>query len=527
MDLLIAALSVIREIRDSGARTSRQESPSPTEAEPASALAIAPIGPAIQVARAASAQQRHTSPQRPARPKPPPRNGDRDRPDPAPDRPDLPHALIDRDAVDVVRRLRKAGHIAYLVGGCVRDLSLGLIPKDFDVATSARPEEIRAVFRNCRIIGRRFRLAHVFFRNNKIIETATFRANAAPVDPEEETAAAPADLMIRHDNVFGTEQEDALRRDFTINGLFYDPQSGRIIDHVGGLEDLKLRRVRMIGNPDIRLREDPVRILRAVRIAAKTDLAIDPELLASMERHKGEIAKCAKPRLFEETMRLFRGGSGEKGLRLLHSTGVLESVLPRLAAYLDQARVDGDREREEAPFRHFAALDTLARRGGVTDVVVIAALLHAPIEAELELIDPSKRMTAVVDLTIDHAAEMGATRKMTERLRQVLMTQRHFEKQSGKRSRRRVPPEALMRRAYFAEALDVFELVALATKSEESLVEVGLWRDRPAEPIDDDGPEEADEPTPHAGATPTSSPRRRRRRRGGRGGDTAAATPTV
>jgi poly(A) polymerase len=431
---------------------------------------------------------------------------------PAPERAELPHAAIDRDALDVVRRLRRAGHVAYLVGGCVRDLSLGLSPKDFDVATSARPEEIRAVFRNCRIIGRRFRLAHVFFRGGKIIETATFRANttaaAAPEGDEE------SDLLIRHDNVFGTEEEDALRRDFTINGLFYDPQSGRIIDHVGGLDDLRLRRVRMIGNPDIRLREDPVRILRAVRIAAKTKLSIDPELLASMERHRAELSKCAAARLFEERMRLFRGGAGEKSLRLLEETGVLDSVFPLVAAHLAQARAGGATDEAELLFAHIAALDGLAQRGEVSDVVILGAVLHAPVAALVAARKNAEPLAAVEEL-LERAAELGATRKMTERLRQIILAQRHLERPGGKRRQRRVPPEALMRRAYFAEALDLFEIVARATQHEESLVELSLWRERgPVAP--EAGEPEGEEPSPHASTTPTQSSRRRRRRRGGR-----------
>jgi poly(A) polymerase len=234
-------------------------------------------------------------------------------------------------------RLRRHGHSAYLVGGCVRDLSLGLTPKDFDVATSAKPEEIRGIFRNCRIIGRRFRLAHVYFRGGKIIETATFRANITQPEFEEEGGEAP-DLLIRQDNVFGTEEQDAQRRDFTINGLFFDPTSGRIIDHVGGRADLEARTVRMIGNPDVRLREDPVRILRAVRIAAKTKLKIDPELMAAMQRHKDEIARCSKPRQFEETMR----SSAPTG-RAPHDAaraGPLAPVLPALATFLDESLAD-------------------------------------------------------------------------------------------------------------------------------------------------------------------------------------------
>src|SRR5947207_6589105 len=153
--------------------------------------------------------------------------------------PEIPDERLDPDAVKVVRRLRRAGYTSYLVGGCVRDLLLGMRPKDFDVATSAHPNQVKETFRNSRLIGRRFRLAHVFFRGGKIIEVSTFRKS-----PLDELADLPQDLLIRHDNVFGTEVEDARRRDFTINALFYDVDEGRVVDHVAGKDDLKARLVR-------------------------------------------------------------------------------------------------------------------------------------------------------------------------------------------------------------------------------------------------------------------------------------------
>src|SRR5690348_8469631 len=198
----------------------------------------------------------------------------------------IPVAHIDPDAIKVVRRLRRHQHTAYLVGGCVRDLLLARTPKDFDIATSATPDEIKDLFRNCRIIGRRFRLAHIFF-GSKIIETSTFRANPREaIEGEEEENG---ELLIRRDNVFGSAEEDARRRDFTINGLFYDPESGNVIDYVAGLADLEQRVVRTIGDPDIRFREDPVRILRAVKFAARLGFSIEPATYAAMLAHRGEI----------------------------------------------------------------------------------------------------------------------------------------------------------------------------------------------------------------------------------------------
>jgi poly(A) polymerase len=240
--------------------------------------------------------------------------------------PSLDRAAIDPDADRVVRKLTRAGHKAYLVGGCVRDLLVAKTPKDFDVATSATPNEIKATFRNCRIIGRRFRLAHVFF-GAKIIETSTFRAN--PRDEDDH------DLLIRRDNVFGTETEDARRRDFTINGLFYDVEREEVIDHVGGLADLEAKLIRTIGDPDIRFQEDPVRILRAVKFAARLDFGFEPATWRALLRWRGEISKCAPPRLLEEVHRLMRGGAARRSFELLVETGVLAVLSPYLAGLLE------------------------------------------------------------------------------------------------------------------------------------------------------------------------------------------------
>lgn len=477
MDWLITALSALRELKDYRGRRAGRSDPAPADPKaPSPSLTIEPIGPAMDTS-VVSNQRNNGKPRRPPPPRqaPPAPPAEPPRPDGATD---LPHQLIDRDALDVVRRLRRHGHLAYLVGGCVRDLSLGLTPKDFDIATSARPEEIRAVFRNCRIIGRRFRLAHVYFRGGKIIETATFRAQAGTQETEEESEE-PADLLIRHDNIFGTAEEDARRRDFTINGLFYDPAAGKIIDYVNGIEDLKSRTVRMIGNPDIRLREDPVRILRAVRIAAKTGLSIDPELLQAMARHRGDIARCSRPRLLEETMKLFRAGFAERGFSLLLELGLLGTVLARLDRSLSDARAQGDGVAEAAVRAHLDALDRLVRRQGTTDAVVLGALYLPWIEAQLEQVDSGHRTVRTAEVVAEIAAEMSATRRTTERLRQLLLAQRHLERPPpGKRGRRRGSPGALMTRPYFVEALDLFEIRMRA--ADQPLDEVERWRARSA-----------------------------------------------
>ena len=227
---------------------------------------------------------------------------------------------MDPDALKVLYRLRQYDHTAYLVGGSVRDLLLGRRPKDFDIGTSAHPYQVKKLFRNCWIIGRRFRLAHVKF-GTKVIEVATFRRQVAPGEevvqdgvPAPDPAAPDGRTLVHHDNTFGTPEEDAFRRDFTINALVYDIATFSIIDYVGGLEDLRAGIVRSIGDPDVRLHEDPVRMLRAIALAARLDFTIEPTLLASIRRHRHEIAKSSPPRLLEEYYKILRTGVVGKGV---------------------------------------------------------------------------------------------------------------------------------------------------------------------------------------------------------------------
>ena len=214
----------------------------------------------------------------------------------------IPKNALDQDALKVVGRLRRHGHKAYFVGGCVRDLLLGRVPKDYDIGTTARPRQVKQLFRNSRIIGRRFRLVHVVF-GRKIIEVATFRSQ----DPDKgqeiegETASdSDSDLLIRTDNVYGTAEDDAFRRDFTVNGLFYEPEADEVIDFVGGLPDLDKRIIRTIGDPDVRMREDPVRMIRAVKFAARLGFALDPPTYDALIRHRAEVQRSAAPRVAEK-----------------------------------------------------------------------------------------------------------------------------------------------------------------------------------------------------------------------------------
>lgn len=230
---------------------------------------------------------------------------------------------IDANAAYVILKLRQAGYKAYLVGGGVRDLLLKQRPKDFDISTSAKPEEIRSLFRNAILIGRRFRLAHIRFGKN-IIEVSTFRAG----DP------ATADLIVR-DNVWGTEEEDVLRRDFTINGLFYDPESETVIDYVDGYPDLEKRVLRTIGQPDVRFIQDPVRMIRLIKFCARFDFNIDKPTFEALLGCKDEIVKSSSARILEELLRMLESGSAKPFFHLLHEYGLLKPLLPSIAEYFD------------------------------------------------------------------------------------------------------------------------------------------------------------------------------------------------
>ncbi|MCL2450843.1 MAG: polynucleotide adenylyltransferase PcnB [Polyangiaceae bacterium] len=313
---------------------------------------------------------------------------------------------IDPDAGKVVRRLERSGYQAYLVGGCVRDLLLGGKPKDFDIATSARPEDVRALFRNCRIIGRRFRLAHILFGAGKVIEVATFRRNPAMEAPDEEAGEVFDDLLIRSDNVFGEAHEDALRRDFTMNALFYDLDRRQVLDWCGGMHDVSRRAIHTIGDPMVRFREDPIRILRAVKFAARLDLGIAPDVYDAMVATRDDLAKSARPRLFEEILRLLRGGAAHRSMWLLWETGAMSVVLPELAAFLDdEEATNGGAGRF---FRKMGAIDAMTRARGraLDDVVLWSLLLKEPLDeacagerdkarAAAEFLDPVIERVAV------------------------------------------------------------------------------------------------------------------------------------
>ncbi|WNG45804.1 polynucleotide adenylyltransferase PcnB [Archangium minus] len=425
---------------------------------------------------------------------------------------------LDPDALKVIHRLHAHGHEAYLVGGCVRDLMLGRTPKDFDIATSAHPGEVRAIFRNCRLIGRRFRLAHIYFKGGKIIEVSTFRANPTELDASNGAEAAAdtgaengeegseaeesQDLLITHDNVFGTAEQDARRRDFTMNGLFYDVAEGRVIDYVRGRRDIDERYIRTIGDPEIRMREDPVRILRAVRFASKLGLDIESRTYAAMEGAVEDLPRCAPARLLEETFRLIRGGVAAPSLRLLAALDALKILLPPVAAYFKE---NGRRGRETF-YAYVEALDRRVSSGEPLDDAILLAALLVPIAQAgpvVESQDPAVRPSVaqgIEDLLAEFVQTARLPRRIAERCRLLLIAQRTL---SGERRRR---TGAFRRHPLFNDALVVFEISVEATGQHREALEA--WKRGEVPSLKPEGG------TSEGGEAPRK--RRRRRRRSGR-----------
>jgi poly(A) polymerase len=370
---------------------------------------------------------------------------------------------IDPDALKVVRRLTRYGYQAYLVGGCVRDLLLSRTPKDFDVATSARPHDVKALFRNCRIIGRRFRLAHILFGGSKVIEVATFRR-----DPNLELEGSEwteddgpdgshavrvkgkhrdEDLLIRQDNAWGEPHEDAARRDFTINALFYDIDRQEIVDYVGGLDEIERRVIRTIGAPDVRFREDPVRILRAIKFAARLDLGIEPDVYDAMIAYREELLRAARPRLLEELLRLLRGGAARRSFWIAWETGVLSVLLPELSSFLDD-----DTKCRTRLWKRLSLVDAKIAAGvTLPDPVLLATLLQEPVEEAIE--GERDVLVAVGDALAEAVERLAIPRRLVDRLRSVLAAQKRLR--AGKVG-------SLARRDFFGDAAATFALDAAA-----------------------------------------------------------------
>jgi len=405
---------------------------------------------------------------------------------------------IDPDALKVLYRLHNNEYVAYLVGGSVRDLLLGRRPKDFDIGTSAHPYQVKKLFRNCWIIGRRFRLAHVRF-GTKTIEVATFRrqvsaeelaAGDADTPPEAPAGEPSVDRLVHRDNTFGTPEEDAFRRDFTINALFYDIGTFSVIDFTGGLEDLKAGIVRSIGDPATRFHEDPVRMLRAVAMAARLGFTIDLPIDEAIADCRGLIAESAPARLVEEFYKLLRSGASEQAFRMLAERRLLEPMAGEL-----QSR-SGDRL-----WQSLAALDAYRKRfADVPAALTNAVLLGSLVLPVTDLPRRAAAPTADGDATTREPrlllGMLPFARRDVERLRQILGLQRRL-RDTGLSPRAR---RALMHRGPFAEAMTWLEIHGNAPDVVEH------WRGFIEAAGTYEGDAAADEPT-------EPRPRRRRRRR--------------
>jgi poly(A) polymerase len=390
----------------------------------------------------------------------------------------------------------------------VRDLLLGRVPKDFDVGTDAHPQAVRRLFRNCRLIGRRFRLAHILFAGGKVIEVATFRRRPEEVDPN-----AP-ELLMTSDNTFGTAREDALRRDFTINGLFYDIADFSVIDYVGGLEDLEAGLIRTIGDAEIRFREDPVRMMRAVEFASRLGFALTPDAYEAILNHRKEIVKSAPPRVTEELSQTLKGGHALPTFLLMREVGLLDVLLPELTEVLREYDPDHQQGTAHLFWALLDALDRERRRGRVFDDAVLYSLFFLPIvRARVSAASPGGDPDAdllsglVEEIVSPIALRMALPHAVTHRIKQALAI-------VGRLSHRpdnRIGTRRLAFRDAFPAALELFELRAMATGRGEELVRewaalrARVERAREAFEKETGVPARAEPPA-----------RRRRRRRGGR-----------
>lgn len=408
---------------------------------------------------------------------------------------------IDPDALKVLYRLKNAGYKAYLVGGSVRDLLLGRTPKDFDIGTDAHPQAVRRLFRNCRLIGRRFRLAHILFPEGKVVEVATFRRRPEPLDPE-----AP-EILMTSDNVFGTAREDALRRDFTINGLFYNIADFSVVDYVGGLDDLDAGLIRTIGDPDIRFREDPVRMMRGVEFASRLGFAITPDSYEAILDHRKEIAKSAPPRVTEELSQSLRGGHALPTFLLMREVGLLDVLLPELAAVLREIDPEHPQGAGHLFWALLDVLDAERRRGRDFDDATLFSLFFLPVvRSRIRHMhlpgepDPGRLVTVIDEAVTPVAIRMTLPNAVTHRIKQALATVGRL----SHRPDQRVATRRISFREAFPVALDLFELNTMATGRGEELVQE--WRQVESRAR---GARER-----FAAANPATRPRRRRR--GGR-----------
>jgi poly(A) polymerase len=464
----------------------------------------------------------------------------------------ISRAAISPNALKVLYRLKEAGYQGFLVGGAVRDLLLGITPKDFDVATNALPEEVRRLFRNCRLIGRRFRLAHVHF-GQEIIEVATFRAAASPereddeeadaeldveeahTDADSETAAsegaAPAALpddpahrafdttgRILRDNIYGTIEEDVWRRDFAANGLYYNIEDFSIRDFVDGVGDVRARRLKLIGDPETRYREDPVRMLRAVRFAAKLDFSIEGSTEEPIRKLANLLDGVPPARLFDECLKLFLSGFGAKSFRLLQKYRLFEHLFPMSAAAMKLPPYAYAQEMLELGLANTDA--RIAADKPVTPTFLFAILLWGAVLRELNeqsagpAPDLAQLMQACDTVLRAQQSRVSIPRRFAVPMRELLMLQPRFSRRSGVKSL------SILQHPRFRAAYDFLLLRAQAGVADPELAQ--WWTDVQLLPHDERvalvqaRPADAASATSvQDGAAAAPGRRRRRRRRGG------------
>ena len=409
---------------------------------------------------------------------------------------------MSHNALRVLYRLREAGFGAFLVGGAVRDLLVGGAPKDYDVATDATPEQVRALFRNCRLIGRRFRLAHVVF-GREIIEVATFRANGS--DDAEGDRQVHEDGRLLRDNIYGSIEDDAVRRDFTANALYYAIEDFSVRDYVGGYADVQARLLRLIGDPEARYREDPVRMLRAARLAAKLGFTIEPATAEPLPRLAPLLADAAPARLFEETLKMFLSGHAVASFRLLDAHGLLPHLFPETAQALATNKSGALRRML---LEGLAGTDArVAVDEPVSPAFLYAVLLWPAYCRTLAMLQaqgmhPVEAQRRAADrVTLHQVGRTALPRRFSLPMQEIWLMQARFSQRQRKRVFR------LLANPRFRAAFDFLELRLVASDAHAD--DVAFWRDAQVHPSEAVAQQEVLED----GEGDGSAPRKRRRRR--------------
>ena len=407
---------------------------------------------------------------------------------------------ISNAALKVLYRLHKGGYQAFLVGGGVRDAMLELHPKDFDIATNATPEQVRSLFSNCRLIGRRFRLAHVRF-GREIIEVATFRAAA---NHEDDDSAHDVEGRILRDNVYGTIDEDVWRRDFTCNALYYNIADFSIWDYTGGFEDVKNKRLVLIGDPAKRLREDPVRMLRAVRFAGKLGFTIDETVVEGMRGHTELLANVPAARLFDEFLKLFQSGFAERTFDLLREHRLFGELFPAT----EQELANDD---TYLAFAHAALKNSdkrVAEGKSVTPMFLLGVFLWQPIRKMAEIRRSEEKMSesqalsiAAYEIVSQQQKRISIPKRFTVPMREMLSLQPRFASMRGKRAMN------LLEHRRFRAAYDFMLLQSEVGQADPEVAK--FWTDVQTQSVEERASSFQMDSTPGK----NRRPRRRRRRK--------------